>query len=249
MRPFFDAVKASLFGGSFSQVQVDGLDAIFAAWAKYGDGDKRKLAYILATAFHESDRLRTTEEYASGKAYEGRKDLGNTQPGDGVRFKGRGFVQITGRRNYTDWSGRLGVDLVARPERAEERDIAARILVEGMMLGTFTEKKLGDYINNQACDFLNARRCVNGTDRAEMLSGYAHHFLRALEAGPVTVPSRPPAPVPKPSKAGAGTAVVVGAGAAAAQAANDTSPMGLIFAALILVAAAVAAFIIYKKGK
>ncbi len=174
-------MRGTVFGGHLTQSAVDGLNALVAAWEEHGDGDTRKLAYILGTAFHECDRFRTMEEYASGAAYEGRRDLGNTGIGDGKRFKGRGFVQITGRRNYKDWSDRLGIDLIASPERAAERRIAARICVEGMMLGTFTGKKLGDYINAERGDFVNARRVVNGTDRAELIAGHARSFLAVLE--------------------------------------------------------------------
>lgn len=219
MKAFFDSLRASLFHNGMTQQQVDGINAILAAWAKHGDGDDRKLAYILGTAFHESDRFFAMEEYASGKAYEGRKSLGNTQPGDGVKFKGRGFVQITGRRNYTDWSKRLGIDLLARPERASERPIAARIIVEGMMLGTFTGKKLGDYINSNmeiVKGFVEARRTVNGTDRAQLIAGHAWKFLKALEAVPA--PARQPDdpgvepvdPMPVDAPRGAGKAIGIG---------------------------------------
>ncbi|HEX5149922.1 MAG TPA: glycoside hydrolase family 19 protein [Parafilimonas sp.] len=70
---------------------------------------------FLAQVGHESGGLFFTEELASGSAYEGRSDLGNTQPGDGVRFKGRGLIQITGRANYTAISNDLGIDFVANP--------------------------------------------------------------------------------------------------------------------------------------
>lgn len=116
------------------------------------------------------------EEFASGRAYEGRRDLGNTQSGDGVRFKGRGYVQITGRRNYEDWSRRLGIDLVSNPELASRPDIASRILVEGMKEGTFTGVGLDRYINGQGTDFRNARRIVNGTDRAGMIGDIASNI-------------------------------------------------------------------------
>jgi predicted chitinase len=66
------------------------------------------------------------EEIASGAAYEGRSDLGNTQPGDGERFKGRGPIQLTGRTNYRACGAFLGVDLEAQPERAKDPDVAFR---------------------------------------------------------------------------------------------------------------------------
>lgn len=83
-----------------------------------------RLAHFLAQILVESDRLRTAEEYASGAAYEGRRDLGNTQPGDGVRFKGRGLIQITGRSNYAALSKAFGVDYVAHPAWLERPDDA-----------------------------------------------------------------------------------------------------------------------------
>ncbi|WAJ27130.1 glycoside hydrolase family 19 protein [Antarcticirhabdus aurantiaca] len=178
---FFATIRAAPFAGSLSQEAVDGVSAILAAFQVYGDGDRGKLAYILATAFHEGDRFRTMREYASGEAYEGRRDLGNTTAGDGRRFRGRGFVQITGRRNYTDWAKRLGVDLVGNPDLAEQRPIAARILVEGMMLGTFTGRKLGDYVAGTKVDYREARRVVNGTDKAELIAGHARQFEVALD--------------------------------------------------------------------
>jgi putative chitinase len=70
----------------------------------YGVVTELEKAHLLAQLAHESDGFRTAEEYASGAKYESRKDLGNTQPGDGKRFKGRGLIQITGRTNYTAYS-------------------------------------------------------------------------------------------------------------------------------------------------
>lgn len=199
---FYDAVRSSLFGGKLTQAQVDTLDTIGAAWARHGDGDKAKLAYILGTAFHESGRFKYLREIwgptAAQKGYEGRADLGNVIKGDGKRFMGRGLVQITGRRNYLDWSDRLGIDLAGQPDLAERLDIAARVLVEGMMLGTFTGKKLADYIKPDSANFINARRTVNGTDKADLIAGYGRKFYIALGDRVVAAPQPTPPPSAKP---------------------------------------------------
>jgi len=147
---------------------------------KQGVTDKAQIAYILATTVHESGAGKNMEEFASGSAYEGRSDLGNNQPGDGTRYKGRGYVQITGRNNYTNWSKKLGIDLVGNPDLAKKPDIAARILVEGMKEGSFTGKKLSDFIGGGKQDFEGARRIVNGTDKAGTFANTARKLMAAL---------------------------------------------------------------------
>lgn len=98
---------------------IDADVAVLNEWApKFGVNTPLRMAHFLAQIAHESGELRYTEEIASGKAYEGRKDLGNTQKGDGVRFKGRGYIQITGRANYQAYqdSGYCVGNLMAHPE-------------------------------------------------------------------------------------------------------------------------------------
>lgn len=92
-----EAVAAALGAGKYAY-------DLEQACIRYGVVTPLEKAHLLAQVAHESDNFRASEEYASGKAYEGRKDLGNTQPGDGVRFKGRGLIQCTGRANYAAYS-------------------------------------------------------------------------------------------------------------------------------------------------
>ena len=141
---------------------------------------KEQIAYLLATAWHESRMGNSMEEFSSGAQYEGRKDLGNTQPGDGVRFKGRGFVQLTGRTNYTYWGKRLVLDLINKPDLAKNIKHATIILVDGILEGKFTGKKLSDYINDTKKDYLNARRTINGTDQADKIKSYTEKLLTVL---------------------------------------------------------------------
>lgn len=99
--------------------------------ARYQVDTALRVAHFLAQAFHESDGMCTTQEYASGAAYEGRRDLGNTQPGDGVRYKGRGLFQLTGRANYAAFGPRIGIpDLVDNPDRAADPAVSLLIACE-----------------------------------------------------------------------------------------------------------------------
>lgn len=101
---------------------------LVAAMAEYGINTPLQQAAFLAQIAHESGSLRYVREIASGEAYEGRKDLGNTQPGDGKRYKGRGLIQVTGRANYRQCSQALFSDdrLLDTPSLLEEPAEACR---------------------------------------------------------------------------------------------------------------------------
>jgi putative chitinase len=160
---------ATTFSEEPSTIQQDSIRQIVRAFRKYGDGDKRKLAYILATARHES-RFKPIKEYR-GKVGTAHRITQDRYWGTG--YYGRGFVQLTWERNYAKMSDLLGVDLVANPDLALEPVYAAKILVYGMMNGSFTRKALDAYINDTQVDYYNARRTVNGTDRATLIANYA----------------------------------------------------------------------------
>lgn len=167
-----NAIEKAL--GKLTELQKNSIVAIVAAWARFGDGDTRKLAYILALSWHES-RLSPIKE---------KKALPGTVVWDQYQVKywdsgfyGRGFVQLTWQENYEKMSSVVGVDLVKYPDKALEIDIAAQIIVYGMMNGSFTGRKLSDYINTKQADYYNARRTVGaimvaGKDTAEMIRGH-----------------------------------------------------------------------------
>lgn len=90
---------------------------LVGAMDRYGITSPLQVAHFIAQLAHESGFFLYAEELASGAAYEGRADLGNTEPGDGVRFKGRGLIQLTGRNNYRAYSRYTGQDFIAHPER------------------------------------------------------------------------------------------------------------------------------------
>ena len=97
---------------------------------EYEINTRLRIAHFLAQIAHESAHFRTLEEYASGAAYEGRKDLGNVVKGDGRRYKGRGVIQLTGRHNYRKYGRLIGVDLENNPTRAAEPEISLRTAAE-----------------------------------------------------------------------------------------------------------------------
>jgi putative chitinase len=190
---FYDYVRLNLFEGKLKQKQVDGMTVLLNYWEKeMAVEDDRWLAYVLGTVHHEVDRhMQPIEEYGSESYFrrmydiEGErpykaKELGNVNPGDGNKFHGRGFVQVTGRNNYQYWSNRLGEDLIENPDLALDTEIATRIAFEGMRMGPFTGKKLEDYFNPQKDDWTNARRIINGLDKANLIASYGKQYYAAI---------------------------------------------------------------------
>lgn len=187
---FFAAMRKVT--GPLNQSQVDTVNALIAGAAHWPIG---WLAYGLATAWHEA-RLMPIRELGGPSYYfrmydiEGKRPsvaraLGNTFPGDGAKFAGRGLVQLTGRTNYARAGAYLGLDLIAQPDLALEPANAARILIWGMETGAFTGKAMKDCIGTRGtpAEFRQARKIINGTDRDVMIAGYADGFQTALDKG------------------------------------------------------------------
>jgi len=154
------------------------------------DTDRRQLAYCLATfKWETAHTMRPIDEFGSTERFERLygphtqvgKRLGNTRPGDGARFHGRGYVQLTGRANYERAGGKFGIDLAANPDRAKEPVLAYQIAIQGMKEGWFTGRKLSQFFREgQAPDFKRARAIINGSDKAQTIADLARRFDEIL---------------------------------------------------------------------
>ena len=188
---FFSEVRKRF--GRLSQAQVDGFNIILKA----AEGRQiSHIAYILATAWHETDKtmqpvretLAKTDAQAVArleKAWKAGKlpqvkipywrydDTGRT-------WLGRGYVQLTHKDNYRRAAAMVGVDLLGNPSLAMRPDIAAKILVEGCAVGLFTGKPLSNYLPG---DYVNARKIVNGLDHAFEIAADAEGWESALMSG------------------------------------------------------------------
>lgn len=178
---FFDAVRATF--GKLSQPQVDGftriLDEAFIRFTPL-----KHLAYMLASVWHETAKtMQPVREYGS-ETYLKNKPY--------YPWVGEGLIQVTWAENHRKFGA-------TKPGQLMEWPIALKALFDGCTKGMFTGKKLSDYITETKADYRNARRVVNGTDKADLIAGYALMFEDALVAagyGSVTVPE--PDPIPPP---------------------------------------------------
>jgi predicted chitinase len=170
---FFDDVRNSLFGGKLSQGQVEGMEKII----NYSTVSLDQLAYVLATVKWETAHtMQPIKEYGS-TAYLKSKPY--------WPYYGRGLVQLTWKDNYAKY----GLDKT--PDKALEWESSLFVLFDGMTKGLFTGKKLDDYINDNKRDYINARRIINGTDRAKEIAQIADAYRTALIAAqdPVAPPA------------------------------------------------------------
>jgi len=164
--------------GALKQNQVDGLNALISSIeADTLISDVRHIAYMLATTKHETAHtFAPISEYGHGRG----REYGHPDPATGQTYYGRGFVQLTWKRNYQLFSDRLGLDLVNHPDEALRPEAAYAIMSLGMRKGLFTGKALSHYINDMTTDYRSARRIINGIDCADVIAGYARQFEKIL---------------------------------------------------------------------
>lgn len=185
---FYAKVRKSLFSGSLTQGQVDGLGVILKATESL---PMKHRAYLLATAFHETaqtmqpvrETLASTDTRAVAildNAFKKGQLAWVRTPywhfdSSGKTWIGRGYCQLTHKDNYAKASAKLGIDLLSNPNKAMDPSVAVQILVRGSTEGWFTGKKLSDYTN-----YKDMRRVINGTERASIVAAYADQFEKAL---------------------------------------------------------------------
>jgi hypothetical protein len=164
------APPASCLDYDFS-TKAGTMRAIKAECERQGIGLPTQVAYVWATVEWETGGAFKPVKEAPRASEEWRSQHLRYYP-----YYGRGFVQITWEANYAHYGKKLNLDLVGAPDLALDPEIAVFILVDGFKTGAFTGKKIADYINEDKTDFYNARRCINGIDRAGEIAEIAKQY-------------------------------------------------------------------------
>lgn len=177
-KAFFDAVRTFFPTALDQQSQVDGFNALLAEYVASGWTDPRWFAYLLATAWHETDFTMQPVREAFWLSELWREQHLRYWP-----WYGRGFCQLTWRSNYAkaDFELRFSGALLASPDKALELSIAAKVIFRGMDEGWFTGVRLRDHINVTTCDYVPSRRIINGLDKAAAIAAYAVSFAKCLD--------------------------------------------------------------------
>jgi hypothetical protein len=194
---FYARIHETVAGGRLLAAQVTGFTAILDQWdAVRPEGDLRHLAYMLATAWHETaatmqpvrETLARSDDaaiailrraYRAGKLPYVKKPYWERDR-DGRSWLGRGLVQLTHKRNYLRLGRAIGVDLIAEPALAMDRAVAVKILFAGMEEGLFTGRKLADHFNAVRTDWTGARRIITGPESMERVADLGRAFHEAL---------------------------------------------------------------------
>ena len=159
--------------------EVGDYKALLAEYVASKWTDPRWFAYLIATVWHETDFTMEPVREAFWLSELWREQHLRYYP-----WYGRGFCQLTWRANYARADSELGLNgtLLASPDLALDPDVAAKVIFKGMEEGWFTGHKLKDYIAGGTCDYVNARRIINGLDKASTIAAYAASFEKSLNA-------------------------------------------------------------------
>jgi putative chitinase len=195
-KSFYDGIRS--LTGPLSELQVGGFNRILDEAEAVHKTQPERLAYMLATVWHETAhkmqpiREMGSEAYLRSKKY--------------YPWVGEGLVQVTWEVNHRKFGA-------TKPGQLLEWNVALRALFDGMEKGMFTGKKLSDYIDGDRADYVGARRIINGTDKATTIAGYARTFEAALKSSKYGAVAGPvPKPLPRETPSVTGPALVAGAG-------------------------------------
>jgi putative chitinase len=186
---FFDTVRNDLFRGALTQDQVDGMEYLLTVWERHFEAANPRdgtswLSYALATFFHETaERMQPVEEYGKGSG----KEYGKPTGPYNKAYYGRGHVQLTWEDNYKKGEkylkDRYGVSSNIHPDPSKmlHNETSALVSYDGMIHGWFTGVGLPKYFSASIEDPVNARKIVNGLDKADLIAGYYKKFKPALK--------------------------------------------------------------------
>ena len=180
----FDVIRNKL--SRLNQSQADEIGFLVGEFDKDKSITYAQAAYMLTTVWHETaSTMLPIAEYGKGKGrkYGQKYDIdGSVYKGLDHIYYGRGYVQLTWLSNYVLATKKIGTDFVNNPDLVMQKEYAVKILIQGMKDGWFTGKKLSDYINQSKKDYVNARRIINGTDKAQKIANEAIIFESALRS-------------------------------------------------------------------
>ena len=201
---FYDFLRSNkMLGPKITKSEFDGCQAILKACVR-ANWPISFTAYALATSYLETGATMQPIIERGGPSYFRRmydiqgarpakaRELGNLTPGDGARFPGRGYVQLTGKNNYVKATAKLralgfDIDLVANPDQALRPDVAAAVMILGMSEGWFTARKLRDDLPPSGpaglSQFKASRDIINGKDKDDEIAAFAVDFQTGLQRG------------------------------------------------------------------
>jgi len=172
-----DKIGKDTLGDDFGTTRDDFVKATIELCPKLGLPLNEQIAYVIATAEHESANTFKPVQEAFWLSDKYRKKHFSYYP-----YHGRGYVQLTHKYNYQKYSTLLGIDFVAEPDKVLDRKISLFILVHGCSVGFFSGKRLGEYVNKNEKDFVGARKVINGRDKAQHIAQLAEKWLDRLNS-------------------------------------------------------------------